>query len=60
MPTLLEYLTIVDPDLDRTKARGGPNTFNSEWDEMTEFREWPDFRYPCMMEMLENILNVDY
>ncbi|PYI08647.1 hypothetical protein BO78DRAFT_405621 [Aspergillus sclerotiicarbonarius CBS 121057] len=60
MPTLLNYLSTPDPDLDRSRVRKGPNTFNPAWDVIEETREWTDFTYPHMMEMLSEILNRNY
>ncbi|PWY73129.1 hypothetical protein BO94DRAFT_559928 [Aspergillus sclerotioniger CBS 115572] len=60
MPTLLEYLSTPDPVLDRSRAGKGPNTFNNDWEMIEETREWADFTYPHMMEMLSDILSTRY
>ncbi|KAK2760861.1 hypothetical protein FQN54_002101 [Arachnomyces sp. PD_36] len=60
MPTLLQYLSTVDPDLDRTNVKTGMNSFNPEWDVVEGIREWTDFTYENMITMLGDTLTSMY
>lgn len=60
MSTLLEYLSITDPDLNRTHVKDGSNSFNLVWDEIDSFREWTDFTYENAIAMLEDLLSQSY
>lgn len=60
MPTLLEYLSTVDPDLDRTNVKKGPNTFNGNWDLVEETAPWSDFTYDNLIAMLGDVLTHSY
>jgi hypothetical protein len=56
MPTLLEYLSTADPELDRTHIKKGSNTENPTWDLLEGTEEWADFTYENMFDMLGDIL----
>ncbi|KAK2808550.1 hypothetical protein FQN50_004582 [Emmonsiellopsis sp. PD_5] len=60
MSTLLDYLSTVDPDLDRKNVKKGRNSFNEEWDEVEGIQEWTDFTYENMLAMLGEILTLPY
>ncbi|KAK2775372.1 hypothetical protein FQN52_003136 [Onygenales sp. PD_12] len=60
MPTLLEYLSVVDPDLDRTNVKKGLNSFNTNWDVLEGVEEWTDFTYENLIAMLGDLLARPY
>ncbi|KAK2813735.1 hypothetical protein FQN50_000133 [Emmonsiellopsis sp. PD_5] len=60
MPTLLEYLSVVDPDLDRTNVKKGLNSFNRNWDVLEGVEEWTDFTYENLIAMLGDLLARPY
>ncbi|RMD41951.1 hypothetical protein DV735_g3186, partial [Chaetothyriales sp. CBS 134920] len=56
MPTLLNYLTLLNPTLDCTNSSVGPNTTNAEWEIATGPREWNEFSLETIMAMYGPIL----
>ncbi|KAG5294040.1 hypothetical protein I7I50_04640 [Histoplasma capsulatum G186AR] len=60
MSTLLEYLSVVDPSLDRTNAKKGTNSFNRDWEDLEGVEEWMDFTYENLIAMLGNVLTQPY
>ncbi|KAK2882695.1 hypothetical protein FQN49_000094 [Arthroderma sp. PD_2] len=60
MPTLLNYLTLPNPNLDRSNARPGGNSFDPSWDSIDDIEEWSDFNYNNLMNMLGHILTPSY
>lgn len=55
------HLTIPNPgDMDRENVLAGTNTLNPEWEDIENFREWQDFTYDNMVEMLSEILETQY
>lgn len=57
MSTLLEYLLVVNPSLDRTYTKKGLNLFNPSWEELEGIKKWTNFMYKNLIAMLYNTLN---
>ncbi|PGH30717.1 hypothetical protein GX50_06530 [[Emmonsia] crescens] len=60
MSTLLEYLSVTDPSLDRTNVKTGSNSFNSDWEDLEGIEEWTDFIYENLIAMLGDVLARPY
>lgn len=60
MPTLLEYLSTPNPDLDRTNVKSGTNSFNIDWEEVEETSDWEDFTYTNLVHDFGDILSTTY
>ncbi|OJD21913.1 hypothetical protein ACJ73_06744 [Blastomyces percursus] len=60
MSTLLEDLSAVDPNLDRTNVKTGPDSFNRDWEDLEGIEEWTDFSYENLIEMLGDVLAQPY
>jgi hypothetical protein len=54
--TLLEYLTLPNPELDCSRSSTGTNTFNARWDPITGLEDWADFNYETLMQSYGHIL----
>ncbi|KAL2359271.1 hypothetical protein RJZ56_007884 [Blastomyces dermatitidis] len=60
MSTLLEYLSVADPSLDRTNVKTGSNSFNRDWEDLEGIEEWTDFIYDNLIAMLGDVLARPY
>ena len=54
--TLLEYLTLPNPELDCTESSTGANTYNAKWDPITGLEDWADFNYENLMQSYGHVL----
>ena len=48
--TLLDYLTLPNPELDCSRFSTGTNTFNARWDPIRGLEDWADFTYDMLMQ----------
>ncbi len=60
MPTLLEYLTSPNPDVDRTSLQPGRNTLPIGTYEIEDVQPWSDFNLETILECYGDILLRDF
>ncbi|KAI9772602.1 MAG: hypothetical protein M1839_002415 [Geoglossum umbratile] len=57
MPTLLQFLTLRNPDLDGLSRIKGTNTFNPAFDDIEGTRPWLDFTLDTILSCFGDILH---
>ncbi|KAI9765982.1 MAG: hypothetical protein M1840_006989 [Geoglossum simile] len=55
--TLLDYLTIPNPDVDSTHSATGSNTDNPSWTSAEAVRDWKEFNYKTLLSCYKELLN---
>lgn len=55
--TLLNYLTLPNPELNCSNSLMGTNTLNARWDPITGLEDWPDFNYDSLLHSYGHILH---
>ena len=54
--TLLEYLTLPNPELDCTESSTVANAHNARWDPITGLEGWAHFNYEKLMQSYGHVL----